>query len=206
MKKIVCMILVSGLLFVSGVLASTVYREVFGKEVDFSLRINGELQEMSVPLVSVDDYTYIKVREAGNLFGYDVYWNNKERTIEMTNMQKETLPYFGDINEPKSGELSNGVKFTYTGQNEKPFSVDEFLKPMTSVNSPYGVIATAKTAAKIANELIGIADTNKLIVNFDKEKDVWVVTVSSGASSHSGARTVVLQRSDGKIVGFYEIR
>ena len=100
------------------------------------------------------------------------------------------------------------MKFQYIGDND--FSYQEQLEQwgVVPVSSAYGEIPTAKMAAEVGKDILGYSENTSatLKVNYDKNEDAWVVYALNQESSHAGLRMVIIKRSDGRIVGKYELR
>ena len=207
MKKIILYILIFFLFFTTGVFASNLYREYIAKETDYMIEINGEQQIFELPIVTIEDRTYVALRLLGEKLGYHVDWIEKERKIKLSN--NTTFPIYEDLTVSQEGVLSDGTKYNFIA-NEN-FSYQEQVNQwgLTSCEGSYGEIPTAKQAAEIGKILLGYSDNESSLiiqVYFDNQKDVWFVYGLDSGITHSGLRTVVLQRSDGKVLDKYELR
>ena len=209
MKKVMIAILLGCLIFSSGVVASNLYREYTVKETDYIIDIDNEVQTFELPIVSLEDHTYVALRELCEKMGYSVVWIENERRINLMSDKNTRPPFYGDMNKSEEGTLSNGMKYKFSASND--FSYNQFLTQHSFVSTPsnYGEVPTAKMAAEIGQNILGLnniisADVN-IQVYYDKVMDAWIV-IGLSPISHGGMRTVVIQRSDGKIIEKCEIR
>lgn len=94
MKKRILVAVGICLLFSSGVFASNIVREYYAKESNSIIEINGEMQDFELPVVSINDSTYVALRQLSEKFGYKVYWIEEESKIALSNVkssEKEEL-------------------------------------------------------------------------------------------------------------------
>lgn len=205
MKKIFIFTLLN-FLFVYGVTASTLHEEYFARKSECIIEINGEQQSFQNAVVTIEDNTYVPLRELCVKTGYAVDWSADEKKISLSN--NKSYPFYENVDLSEDGNLSNGMKFQYIGDND--FSYQEQLEQwgVVPVSSAYGEIPTAKMAAEVGKDILGYSENTSatLKVNYDKNEDAWVVYALNQESSHAGLRTVIIKRSDGRIVGKYELR
>lgn len=90
MKKIFLILIISCLLVSSSVIASNTIKEYLAKENDCTIEINGEIQDFELPVVLINDSTYIPIRQFCNNFGYEVDWIENENKIEISTLKKES--------------------------------------------------------------------------------------------------------------------
>lgn len=209
MKKGILSSLIACLLFTTGVLAADIHKNFIAKETDYIIKIDGEEQSFSLPVVSIEENTYVAVRQLCEKIGYSVDWYGEERRIELSNNNGSLLPFYEDIYKSQDGALSNGMRFNYIP--EESFSCQEKVEQWgaTSVKGNYGEVPTAKMAAEIGKNILGYNQNNLDItiqVYFDNEKDAWFVCGLNNRTAHSGVRIAIIRRSDGKIINKYEIR
>lgn len=105
MKKTVFIIILICLLFSSGVVASNVVREYLAKETDFMIEIDGKIQDFELPVVLINDHTYIALRQLCERIGYKVDWIEEERKIQLSNGEESEK---GDIISQKETALKIG--------------------------------------------------------------------------------------------------
>ena len=211
MKKFITTLFIVCILITTGVIASEILREYTAKEVDYIVEINGEVQSFELPVVSIEDRSYVALRQLCEKIGYQVDWIGEERKIKLSTKEKN-LPYYEDITKSKEGELSNGRAYYFT--NKEDFSYQEQIEQLglSTAQSQYGEVPTAKMAAELGQIFLGYENSNiddiTIQVYFDKEEDAWYVFAlpTKTTATHSGLRAVVIQREDGKIVEKYELR
>lgn len=88
MKKIL-LILISCLLVSSSVIASNTIKEYSAKENNCIIEINGEIQDFELPVVLINGYTYIPVRQLCDKLGYKVDWIENGNKIKLSALKTE---------------------------------------------------------------------------------------------------------------------
>ena len=62
--------------------------------VQYNIVVNGEEKKFNDPVVTINDRTYIPLREAGEILGMDVEWSEETKTVTMnTKKQQESKLY-----------------------------------------------------------------------------------------------------------------
>ncbi len=210
MKKVISGILAAGLIFSTGAAADSLYREYIAKESDSVIELDGIEQEFDLPVVSIDDNTYVSLRQLYENLGYRVDWIEEENRIKVSSDAESVLPFYQNMDESREGLLSGGAPYYYS--NDADFSYAEFIEEyhLTPINNGYGEVSTAWLAAEIGKDILGYsdypADELGIQVYFDREQDAWLVYAYTARVSHTGMKTAVIRRSDGKIIGKYEFR
>ena len=218
MKKIIFTILFVCLIFTAGVLFAGFMelpeRWWIAEYSTSTIEIDHLTEIFSEPIVTISDKTYVPLRELCEKIGYGVEWNGEEDKITLTKdrSSESVLPFRNDMTKSENGELSSGRKYFYTADPD--FSVENQIADwaLTSRGRPYGAIPTAKLAADIGQAIFGTNETFPnvddavILVNFDKKKDAWFVTELYRGTSSGGSETVIIRRSDGRILGRYAMR
>lgn len=206
MKKIILFILYALVVSTVSVFASDIYRNYTAKEVQYVVDINGQRQNFELPIVSIEDSTYIAVRQLCEKMGYNVEWIEDEKKIKIFSVD-ESLSFDKDIYNSQEGTLSDGTKFNYIAQDDFSYHNQINQWGMISAKGDYGEVPTAKLAAEIGKDILGYNNLETIIqVYYDSGEDVWFIYGLNNNTMHSGLRSVAIRRSDGKIIDKYELR
>ena len=208
MKKILFTFMACSL-FITGVFASNVYRKFIAEEVDYVIEIDGEREGFTLPVVSIENNTYVPLRQLCEKTGYQVNWIGEERKIELSDSEKISLPFYNDMNNSKKGILSDGTKYYYIVKDNFSYIDQANQWGAASVKSSYGEVPTAKMAAEIGRIVLGCDKSDSDItmqVYYDSKKDAWFVYGLESGIAQSGLPSVAIQRTDGKIIDKYELR
>jgi len=84
MRRIIFCVIVVCLAFSSGAMANGLYREYIAHETNCSVVVNNEEQNYDCPIVTINDRTYVAIRDVFENLGYSVDWNEKDRSINIT--------------------------------------------------------------------------------------------------------------------------
>ena len=206
MKKIILFILFVCIVSTASVFASCLYRSYTAKEVHYVVDINGQQQNFELPLVSIEDRTYIALRQLCEKIGYDVEWVEDEKQIKIFSVD-ESLNFYEDICKSQEGTLSDGTKFNYIAKDDFSYHNQINQWGMISAKGDYGEIPTAKLAAEIGKDILEYNTLDTIIqVYYDSGEDVWFIYGLNNNAMHSGLRSVAIRRSDGKVIDKYELR
>lgn len=130
MKKYT-MIILSFVLF-SVILGSIVVsafsvRQFTANEVDFKIIINGKECGFEQPIVTIEDRTYLPIREFCDAIGYDINWDSEKEEVLMSNKKN----IFSDsIKVSREGILENGRKYIFHGIDEQNFNIKDYIEQM----------------------------------------------------------------------------
>ena len=91
MKKILYALIVF-MVFASGAAAADLYNKYTADEVKYTINVDGEKQDFKLPVVSINDSTYISLREWSEKVGYTVDWNGEEKKIDLIGADKTAEP------------------------------------------------------------------------------------------------------------------
>jgi len=100
MKKISAFIAIL-LLFgcVTAFAGYTIGERLTANVVDFSITLDGEDVEFDLPIVAIENRTYLPLRELCDMLGVEINWIEDERRIEMSTLDNElTLDDFAFLN------------------------------------------------------------------------------------------------------------
>ncbi len=209
MKKGILCAVIGCCLFTSGVFASSIYKKFIAEEVDYVIEIDGRQENFMLPIVTIDDNTYIALRQLCGKIGYEVNWIGEERRIELSSSEKILLPFYDEMNKSKEDILSDGTKYNYIAIDDFSYIDQTNQWGAVSAKSRYGEVPTAKIAAEIGRIVLGYDKNNSdvtLQVYFDIKKDAWFVYGLVNDTTHSGLKAIAIQRKDGKIIEKYELR
>mgnify|MGYP005806392571 CR=1 FL=1 len=176
--------------------------EFTAKEVDFKVIINGEEYEFTQPVVTIADSTYLPVREFCNIIGYDINWNEKERTVSMSK-KNVTLD---DANLSREGILSNGRKYIFYGVDSQNFSISDYIENKELFPSViYDDKIQEQTIEAIAEEvqiLFGLngspAEIADILIYYDAEtEELLFMKDYHGVPQPGGTNVIVVNCCDG---------
>ena len=91
--------------------------------VDFKIVINSKEHKFTQPIVTIDNSTYLPVRELFEKLGYDVDWENTEKMVTIS--EKQQFIFNDDTFTSREETLENGLKYIFYGTDKNIFSVDE---------------------------------------------------------------------------------
>ena len=81
--------------------------EFVAYRVEYQIFVDGEKTQFTMPIVTIDDRTYIPLREAGEQLGWEVNWDESNKEIHMNSNQTNYLDSKEFIEE--MGELQEGI-------------------------------------------------------------------------------------------------
>lgn len=87
-KELLLGIVIGGVIFGAIPVIANNIDTFFAKKVDYPIMVNGETTKLNMPIVSIDDRTYIPLRSLCDVLGINIFWNEEYRRIEIT---KDTL-------------------------------------------------------------------------------------------------------------------
>lgn len=123
-KKLIlmlCFIMCGALFAIAGFAFSQTQH--IADEVDFKIVIDGEELAFGRPVVTVDGSAYLPARELFEQLGYDVYWDNRVKTVAIS--EKQQFVFDDDTYTSREGTLKSGLKYIFLGTDEHTYSVDE---------------------------------------------------------------------------------
>lgn len=97
LKGFVCGILVCILIF-SGVVLADSFRSFIAQEEDFPIMVDGNQINLDMPVVTIDDRTYLPLRALSETLGITVGWNGSKKQVEIF---KDTVPSDNDTQDNK---------------------------------------------------------------------------------------------------------
>ncbi len=149
-------------------------RQFIAKESDFTVNINGFNTKFELPIVTINDNTYVPVRELCNKTEHNVEWDAENKTIYILNNKYVKME--DDMENSKNGTLTNGRKYKFYGTKEKDFSIDDYIDNQNlRFNYTYSFTIKEKTIEKIAERVQELAcgdrpELEDLNIYYDKNK------------------------------------
>jgi len=64
--------------------------QFIANQVNYKIILNGEEKQFTLPVVTIDDSTYIPLREVSEKFGWKVDWDEKTQTVAITSSDDKT--------------------------------------------------------------------------------------------------------------------
>lgn len=83
-KELLLGIVIGGVIFGAIPVIANNIDTFFAKKVDYPIMVNGETTKLNMPIVSIDDRTYIPLRSLCDVLGISIFWNEDYRRIEIT--------------------------------------------------------------------------------------------------------------------------
>lgn len=90
--KIIFCFIISAMVCTTIIFANDL-NQLVAEVVQYDILINGEEKEFQLPIVTIDDRTYIPLREAGGIFGMSVDWVEETQTVIMNNENHDEKLY-----------------------------------------------------------------------------------------------------------------
>lgn len=90
MKKVIIFICALSFTMILSVFAHSI-NEISAQIVDFKIQVNGDEISLTNPIVVIDNKTYIPVREAAEKMEMTVEWDNKNKTISIS--EQKLIPF-----------------------------------------------------------------------------------------------------------------
>lgn len=91
-KQLIIGILIGAILFGGLSVIANGVKTYFAKQADFPLLVDGVEVKLDMPIVTIEDRTYLPLRAIGNVLGVKVDWNNEKGQAEVItkkNIDKE---------------------------------------------------------------------------------------------------------------------
>ena len=203
-KKIVISLL---LLFINKATIITVSyalskKQYIANEVNFRVIVNGEEKKFQLTVVTIDDSTYLPVREFCGTIGYSVDWHEESEVVSM--YSKKNLIFTDNISEGHEGTLDNGRKYIFYGTDAKDYSLNDYVENKhVQYKYTYNKRITSTTIKEIAEEiqLFFQYESNyaeiPLIVSYDSESNSLIFYNDFTTSHLGGTSILVMNCSDG---------
>jgi len=166
-------------------------------QVDYRIFLNGEEKQFTMPIVVIDNRTYVPLREVSENFGWRVAWNEEERSIRLnSNYIPDSDEFIEMMRTSQEGTLANGRRFRYIAQQdfvnpERAFSYEESLSDMRLVERsdiyfpsneiiPYTIELTAEIAETYFQMIPhNISEKYENLINlrifYDFENQMWFI-------------------------------
>ena len=123
-KKLILMLsfIMCSTLFATNVFALS-QDEHAANEVDLKIVIDGEELTFDQPVVTIDNSTYLPIRELFEKLGYDVYWDDESKMVVIS--EKQQFIFNDDTYTSREGTFKSGHKYIFRGTDELNYSIDE---------------------------------------------------------------------------------
>jgi len=108
-KKTIAALSIIGAIFISLVVFASDINQLIANVVQYKVLVNGEEKSFTSPIVTINDRTYIPLREVGETLGMDVKWLEENQTILLSQSQsegnKENMLYPFEVNEGTANSM-----------------------------------------------------------------------------------------------------
>lgn len=153
-KKSVILISVILILAIStSVFANNFFvKQFIADKVDFKIFMDGEEIFFNNSVVTINDTTYLSLRDLCEYMGYNVDWDTENKSILLTN--QNNINFEDDVFESREGILANNRKYTFHGQDQGDFSINDYISKMKMSHSyTYNFSIKRKTIEEYAERI-----------------------------------------------------
>ena len=137
--------IISSTILATMVTAAFSNRQFTADEVDFKIIIDGKEQKFNYPVVTIENRTYLPIREFCDAIGFDIIWDEEGRAVSMS--EKKESVFSDDVNTSREGVLENGRKYVFYGTDKQDFNIQNYIEKM-------GLFTSMTYDAKIQGETI----------------------------------------------------
>ena len=123
-KLFIILCLIAFSLFVATMVFAFSTKQYIANEVDYAIIIDEEDYNFTGPIVTINDKTYLPVREFANALGYRVDWNEERREVSIMD-QRDC--FIDDVYTTREGVLKNGRKYKFYGTDKQKFNIQNYL-------------------------------------------------------------------------------
>lgn len=88
MKKSIIITVILTCLFCTAIFASDMYIKYTALKSNAQIYVDGKKTDFDLPVVTIDDFTYVPLREAAEKSGMSVEWSQKDNTINLLSEDK----------------------------------------------------------------------------------------------------------------------
>lgn len=163
MKKriiIALSLVVGSVILATVVTAALSTRQFTANEVDFKIFIDEKEQNFNQPIVTIEDRTYLPIREFCDAAGFDINWDEEGRVVSMSD--KKEFVFSDNVGISREGVLENGRKYVFYGTDKQDFNIQSYIEKMELFTSMI-------YDAKIQEETIeAIAEKIEVLFGLDK--------------------------------------
>lgn len=195
--------------------------EFVAYRVEYQIFVDGEKTQFTMPIVTIDDRTYIPLREAGEQLGWEVNWDESNKEIHMNSNQTNYLDskeFIEEMGESQEGILESGRKYKYLAQKDFAMPNEEFIynKFITTMKLfKYDVedipntdpILTIEQAAEVGEKYLDDhiypVDAINYIILYDFKNQVWVILEDVVNKGVTYGGDLLAIRKNGEVIGKY---
>lgn len=159
----------------TGVIVNAVTeRQFIAKETDIAVHVGAYDAGFESPVVTINDITYVPLREFCYITNCMVEWNEEKRTVFVTD--NEYVKMKDDLENDKEGILKNGRKYKFFGNNEQKFDIDNYVEE-NNLRCEHIYDFTIKeetienTAERVQEFICDSPEIDELHIYYDNEKN-----------------------------------
>jgi len=166
--------------------------------VQFEIFINGEEEKFELPVVVINDKTYLPLRELCKKLRINVDWVGEKKRIMIDDFDKDkgNTP---NIESNCSIEVfySEGI---FTNNNwdslDFPIIIDAVPDKNVAINIANAIFKSIQDSGKFPDyTLTGVI--------YDTKDDLWIIAYSEDNDENGACFSIALQRSDAKVIGMW---
>lgn len=168
-KKIIIIISTIIIVCQSVALSATIKQQFIAEETDYNLKIYGEEQSFELPVVNINNRTYVPLEEFVRKFDYAVNWNVDNKIINIFEDKTRVS---------QDGILDNGKKYHFYGTNDEKFDLPQYLRENNLMKNYERGKTFAETPQTIAEQMqrYVLKDSDiSLDIHYDATMDEWVI-------------------------------
>lgn len=135
MKKIITVVIILFVCMASCVTFALSDREIIAQLERFNIYINGTKKEFTNPIVSIDDKTYVSIREMAEMLGMEVIWNENEQSVMLKSVDGNEVSLFPFEEQGLWGYMNENEEVIISPQY---YEAGEFVEELALVRKSAG--------------------------------------------------------------------
>lgn len=180
-------------------------KQYTANEVNFKVLVNGNEQDFNLPIVTIEDRTYLPARELCDAIGYAIDWHDEVEIVSMYNKNNTILN--DDVNNSREGYLKNGRKYVFYGTDQDGYTLNEYIEKLNlKFVGTYNIIMKSDTIEKLAEDFQQIFDWDNeiykdilLVISYDSETNSLIFRNISSKPHAGGISILVINCADGTL-------
>lgn len=185
-------------------------------ETDFRITINDIPKELPSPIVTINNKSYLPIRQLGELLNLNINWDAPRKMIEISTNSPLIVNSINEelINnkESTSGKLISSREYEYISPYVEDFSFEKLVQESylyidDKTYEKYGPVLSPNIAAELGESLFGLEKVPiseaRIIVLYDIESESWIVFDDYyGVINPGGINAFMIKSVDGEIITY----